>query len=47
MVLFGVDRVGSYSNLLHGRVALLTSPSGRTSGNVPTIDVLKQCCDLQ
>lgn len=47
MVLFGVDRVGAYSNLLHGRVALLTSPSGRTSGNVPTIDVLKQCCDLR
>lgn len=47
MVLFGADRVGSYSNLLHGRVALLTSPSGRTSGNVPTIDVLKQCCDLR
>lgn len=47
MVLFGVDRVGAYSNLLHGRVALLTSPSGRTSGNVPTIDVLKQYCDLR
>lgn len=23
------------------------APPGRTSGNVPTIDVLKQCCNLQ
>ena len=47
MVLFGVDRVAEFENLFTGRVALLTGPSGRTSGNVPTIDVLKQCCNLR
>ena len=47
MVLFGVDRVAEFSHLLSGRVALLTGPSGRTSGNEPTIDVLKRCCDLR
>ena len=47
MVLFGADRVAEFENLFTGRVALLTGPSGRTSGNVPTIDVLKQCCNLQ
>ena len=39
MILFGVDRVGAYAHLLTGRVALLTGPSGRTGGNVPTMDV--------
>ena len=47
MVLFGADRVAEFSHLLSGRVALLTGPSGRTSGNEPTIDVLKRCCDLR
>ena len=47
MVLFGADRVAEFENLFTGRVALLTGPSGRTSRNVPTIDVLKQCCNLQ
>ena len=47
MVLFGADRVAEFSHLLSGRAALLTGPSGRTSGNEPTIDVLKRCCDLR
>lgn len=47
MVLFGADRVAEYRHLFVGRTALLTGPSGRTSGNEPTIDVLKRCCDLR
>ena len=47
MVLFGADRVAEFQELFAGRVALLTGPSGRTSGNEPTFDVLKQCCDLR
>lgn len=47
MLLFGADRVQEYCRLFQGRVALLTGPSGRTSGNVPTIDVLRRCCDLR
>ena len=47
MVLFGVDRVAEFSHLFSGRVALLTTPSGRTSDNRSTIEVLKECCDLQ
>lgn len=47
MVLFGADRVGEFSHLLTGRVALLTAPSGRTRANLSTIDVLKEVCDLR
>ena len=47
MVLFGADRIGEFSELLLGRVALLTGPSGRTSENVATIDELKRHCDLR
>lgn len=47
MVLYGVDRAQEYRNVFEGRVALLTGPSGRTSDNRPTIDVLKECCNLQ
>ncbi|MDD5863360.1 MAG: DUF1343 domain-containing protein [Firmicutes bacterium] len=47
MVLFGADRAAEYRHLFVGRTALLTGPSGRTSGNEPTIDVLKRCCDLR
>ena len=47
MVLFGADRVAEFRHLFVGRTALLTGPSGRTSGNAPTIDVLKACCDLR
>ena len=47
MVLFGSDRVSEFKTLFLGRTALLTGPSGRTSRNEPTIDVLKQCCDLR
>lgn len=47
MVLFGADRVEEYQTLFRGRVALLTSPSGRTSDNRSTIEVLKACCQLQ
>lgn len=47
MLLFGVDRVTEYRELLTGRVALLTCPTGRTRSNRSTIDVLKDCCDLR
>lgn len=47
MLLFGSDRVMEYRHLFAGRVALLTCPSGRTSKNQSTIDVLKDCCDLR
>ena len=47
MVLCGADRVNEYRGLFAGRVALLTSPSGRTRDNRSTIDVLKDCCNLQ
>lgn len=47
MVLFGADRVGEFSHLLTGRVALLTAPAGRTSDNRSTIEVLHSCCDLR
>ena len=47
MVLFGADRVEEYAHLFIGRTALLTGPSGRTSSNEPTFDVLKRCCDLR
>ncbi len=47
MVLYGADRAQEYRNVFEGRVALLTGPSGRTSDNHPTIDVLKECCNLQ
>jgi uncharacterized protein YbbC (DUF1343 family) len=47
MVLFGIDRVGAFAHLLQGRVALITSPSGRTADNRSSIDRLKEVCDLQ
>ncbi|MBR4991746.1 MAG: DUF1343 domain-containing protein [Clostridia bacterium] len=47
MVRFGIDRVGQYKELLEGRVALITAPSGRTADNRSSIDRLKEVCDLQ
>lgn len=47
MVLFGADRVAEFKELFVGRVALLTSPTGRTSDNRSTIEVLKAYCQLQ
>jgi uncharacterized protein YbbC (DUF1343 family) len=47
MLLFGADRIGEFGHYFAGRVALLTSPSGRTRDNRSTIDVLKDLCDLQ
>ena len=47
MLLFGADRIGEFSGLLAGRVALLTCPAGRTISNRSTIEVLKDHCDLQ
>ena len=47
MVLFGADRVAEFAHLFAGRTALLTGPSGRTSGNEPTFEALKRCCDLR
>ena len=47
MVKFGIDRVAEYRNLLEGRVALITAPSGRTADNRSSIDRLKEVCDLR
>ncbi len=47
MVLFGIDRVADHLHLLTGRVALITTPSGRTADNRSTIDRLREVCDLQ
>ena len=47
MVQFGADRVAEFAHFFTGRVALLTSPSGRTTDNRSTIEVLKNCCDLR
>ncbi len=47
MVLFGADRVREFSHLFSGRVALLTGPTGRTSDNRSTVEVLMECCDLR
>ena len=46
MVLFGADRVEEYAHLFIGRTALLTGPSGRTSGNEPTFEALKRCWQI-
>ena len=47
MILFGIDRVAEYRELLAGRVALITAPSGRTADNRSSIDRLREVCDLQ
>ena len=47
MVFFGADRVEAFTELFVGRVALLTGPSGRTTDNRSTIEVLQGCCDLR
>lgn len=47
MLLFGADRVEEFRDLLTGRIALLTAPTGRTKSNRSTVDVLKGCCDLR
>lgn len=47
MVSFGVDRAANFSDLFTWRVALLTGPSGRTTGNRSTVAVLQDCCDLR
>lgn len=47
MVKFGIDRIAEYKELLAGRVALITAPSGRTAGNRGSIDRLKEVCDLR
>ncbi len=47
MVQYGIDRIEEYRGLLsEGRVALVTSVTGRSSGNVSTIDLLNGACKL-
>jgi uncharacterized protein YbbC (DUF1343 family) len=47
MVTYGVDHIAEHAGLLKdGRVALLTSITGRSSGNEATIDILRRVCDL-
>ena len=47
MMLFGVDQAEKFSDCFLGRVALLTTPTGRTGDNRSTIEVLKELCDLE
>ena len=47
MVTYGIDHLAEYKELLSGgRVALVTSVTGRSSGNIPTIDLLGRVCRL-
>ena len=47
MATYGVDHIAEYAGLLKdGRVALLTSITGRSSGNEATIDILRRMCNL-
>lgn len=47
MVQYGIDRIEEYRQLLEGgRVALLTSASGRSSRNEATVDLLRRICHL-
>lgn len=47
MVIYGVDQIEDYRHLLAGgRVALVTSITGRSSANIATIDLLKEQCRL-
>lgn len=47
MLTYGVDHIQDHRRLLaDGRVALLTSVTGRNSENESTISVLRRCCDL-
>lgn len=47
MVTYGVDRLAQYKSLLDGgRVALVTSITGRSSANQSTIDLLGRYCRL-
>ena len=47
MVKFGVDNLQDFAHLIQGRVALITTPSGRTAENESTIEALRRVCDLQ
>ena len=47
MLKFGIDRAAEFAPLFAGRVALITAPSGRSSDNVGSIDVLRQNFDLR
>lgn len=47
MILFGADRISDFQDYFSGRVALLTTPTGRTVDNQSTIDVLKEKCNLK
>lgn len=47
MLLFGADRISEFRSLFAGRVALLTSPTGRNRENRSTIEVLQAYCDLR
>ena len=47
MIRFGADLIEENRALFQGRVALITSPSGRTADNASTIDRLREVCDLR
>lgn len=47
MLKFGIDHIKDYVHLLSGRVALITTPSGRTMDNESSIEALGRVCDLR
>lgn len=47
MLTFGIDRIGEERELLRGRLALITSPSGRTSDNRSSIEAVRAVGDLR
>ncbi|MBQ1705818.1 MAG: DUF1343 domain-containing protein [Clostridia bacterium] len=47
MVRFGIDRIHEERELLQGRAALITAPSGRTADNRSSVERLREVCDLR
>lgn len=47
MLKCGIDRVSEFRELFTGRVALVTSPTGRDAAGRPSAEVLRKICDLR
>lgn len=46
-MLYGADRIEEERDILSGRLALITTPTGLCSDGTATIDALRRCCDLR
>ena len=44
---YGADRIEEEREVLRGRLALITTPTGLCSDGTTTIDALRRCCDLR